>query len=85
MGAAFESVHLLEAGYYRPVSDVVTSYQQAVWSIMADVPRIGIKNPDVFYFGSMIRPHLVTKALQNLSQISCLFMEYIEDPPLWTL
>ena len=26
-----------------------------VWSIMADLPRIGINNPNLFSFGSMIK------------------------------
>ena len=38
---------------YRPVFYVVTLWQQAVWLIMADVPRIGINSPIVVNFGSM--------------------------------
>ena len=34
-----------------PIYDV---YQQAVWSIMADVPRIRINSPNVVNFGNII-------------------------------
>ena len=38
--------------------DVVTLWQQAVCSIMADVPRIRIGNPNLLNFGSVIEQTL---------------------------
>ena len=55
---------------YRPVSDFVTLQQQAAWSIMADVPRIRVNDPNLLNFGSVIE-----HTLQNLSCTYCLFIE----------
>ena len=38
---------------YIPISDVVTGYQQAFWSLMVNVLRTRINDPNVVNFGDV--------------------------------
>ena len=60
---------------YRPIYDVVTAWQQAVWSIVADIPRIRPDNANAVNFGNNIEHSLLQRLCKNLSHIGCVFIE----------
>ena len=38
---------------YRPISNVITAWQQVIWAIMEDVSRINVNNQNVMNFGNI--------------------------------
>ena len=58
--------------HIRGIFDVITAWQQGVWSIMAGIFKIRVNNTSVGNFG---KKYCVTKGLQNFKHTSYTFYD----------
>ena len=61
--------------HIRVIFDVITVWQQGVWSIMAGIFKIRVNNTNVGNFGQEDKMYCVTKGLQNFEHTSYTFCD----------